>query len=211
MKIIVFEGIDASGKETQVKMLAHALSQMGYRVATASFPRYDTAIGFLIRKGLKDEIVMTDEALHMLLEVDKQNFTTEISKYESLGYDFLILDRFTLSNLAFGMAKGLDVEWLKQVQAKIRKADLTFLLDITAETSYKRKSSNYQFKELDKHELDSSLLNKARMAYQILASQLTDIDGEDSLIYTIDANDNPVVIHEQVLEILSLSFLMDEE
>lgn len=207
-KIICFEGIDASGKETQVRVLASKLKELGFRVATVSFPRYETEIGKLIKKGLKKEIPMSDETLHGLLELDRYDFLETLGSFQN--YDFLIFDRFTLSNLAFGMAKGIDINWIKEMQKRLPTPDLTFVLDITAETSYKRKSKSCNLQELDKHELDSSLLNRARMAYLVLAKKLSKTDGEDQLIYVIDANGNPAEVHEMVMDIVRLVFLTNE-
>ena len=201
MRIIAVEGIDASGKETQVKRLVESLRVMGYKACWDAFPRYNVAIGQWVKSGLTGRVDMTPEALHLLYEVDRVDFQADIKALEDMGYDFLVLDRYILSNLAYGMAKGLDLDWLKAVQSKLRKPDLTFVMDISAETSMKRKP-----KREDKHEEDSRLLNRARMAYTFLAGQLSEINGEDALIYVIDANNEPDDVHEMMIDITKLSF-----
>lgn len=183
MQLIVFEGIDASGKETQAKLLANTLEELGFSVYSDSFPRYETEVGKVIKSHLTGAIPLTDEGFHMLLEVDRQLFMGNLEKLESYGTDFMILDRFTLSNLAFGSAKGLDIEWLKNLQSKVRKPDLTFLVDISPQTSYERRKEGR-----DIHENDSELLVQARKNYvelyvdlAISGQPIFRINGEQSL------------------------------
>lgn len=197
VKIVAIEGIDASGKETQTRMLFDKLRRLGYNVQTESFPRYNTKIGKLIKACLEGRIKLTDEAFHMLLEADRLDFKEVIEFNSSVGTDYLILDRYTLSNLAFGMARGLDLDWLIQLQSPLPKADITFVLDISTETSLKRKNRS----ERDVHELDLSLLNRAKAAYVFLANKLS----KEELIYVIDANHaSPESIHDVIVSHLAL-------
>lgn len=164
MKLISFEGIDASGKETQAKMLVKHLTTNGYKVEFVSFPRYEAPIGELIKQALRGRYNFTMEALHMLYEVDRIDYMGIIEELEKQEYDFLVLDRFTHSNIAFGVANNLSYNWLNILQEYVRKPDIVFLLDIPIEESVKRRG-----KREDIFEEDLELLNKARMAYTLLA------------------------------------------
>lgn len=203
MIIVALEGIDASGKETQARLLAESLRAKGYLVAQETFPRYNTSIGILLKYWLAGKIQLSDEAAHMLFEADRQDYMKEMRQLEEV-FDFLILDRYTLSNLAFGMAKGIDLQWLKGMQKLIRKPDITFVLDITSETSFKRKDIGR-----DRHEMASHLLNRARAAYYTLG----DIQRveEDALVQIIDANVSPEDIHEVVLSHVEVFFLQPHQ
>lgn len=199
MKIISFEGIDACGKETQAELIALWLAEQGNTVLHEAFPRYDKPIGAVIRKWLDKEIQLSDEAVHMLYEADRQDFTDLMEYFQSLETDkdhILVLDRFTLSNLAFGRAKGLDVEWLAKLQEKVPKPDITFLLDISPETSIKRRS-----KGRDRHEEDTELLRKTRNAYlQELHDNLVKKSLQQVLI--IDGEQSVEEVHKQIKEYL---------
>lgn len=193
MQVIAFEGIDASGKQTQVDLLLNALHKKGKRVAHEAFPRYNETLGGVIRKHLNGDIELTEKGFHALLEADRIDFMETMERLEKEGYDYLILDRYTLSNLAFGVAKGLSLDWLRSLQTSLRQPDITFVMDITADTSRKRRPEGR-----DKHELDDGLLNRARSAYVVLADKL--FREEDQLIYLINANIAPPdLIHEEVL------------
>lgn len=177
MNIIAVEGIDASGKETQVAMLVEKLTDLGYKVATESFPRYDKPIGKVIRDWLDQKIELTTDSVHMLYEADRLDFSSEILDLTLQGYDFLILDRYTLSNLAFGAAKGMDVEWLLRLQDYVIPSQLTFLIHISAETSLSRRKDGR-----DRHEQDLELLDNASLSYSAVAhiENAIAIDGEQT-------------------------------
>lgn len=194
LKIIAFEGIDASGKETQAYKLYTSLENNGYKVATTDFPRYNKPIGALIKMYLANEIDLDPMAFHMLLEADRQDFMADIKALDKEGFDFLILDRFTLSNLAFGVAKGIDLDWLRSLQSKIVQPDLTFIMDVTVKTSMERKGAGK-----DRHETNKVLLSKARKTYNALANRL--FREEDMLSYVLDANHlSPDELHSVVID-----------
>lgn len=188
MKLISFEGIDASGKETQSIMLYEYLLNEGYNVFYESFPRYYTQVGKLIRKSLKGEINLTPEAHHMLYEVDRMDFMTILREMEERECDFVILDRYIHSNIAFGVANGLSYNWLKMIQEYIRKPDIVFLLDITVEESVRRRGDRQ-----DLFEKDLELLHKARMAYTLMVKH-------DPTIFPLWVGESsPEQIHEAIL------------
>lgn len=202
MKIIAFEGIDACGKETQAEMLVEWLREHKLAVLPESFPRYHEPIGQVIRQWLDGKVDITDEAVHMLYESDRQDFMElinwldfENSRNSVPVCDYIVLDRYVLSNLAFGLAKSIDYEWLKQLQSKVRKPDLTFILDIEPETSVARRTQGR-----DKHEQDLDLLYKSRFAYLALALE----DSENVIV--INGEHSKEAIHEQIKGVLSTHF-----
>lgn len=62
-KLIVIEGTDCSGKETQTKLLMERLKKDGEKVATLSFPMYDTPSGRIIGACLLGKPQMCDKYL----------------------------------------------------------------------------------------------------------------------------------------------------
>jgi len=190
--IIAFEGIDACGKETQTKMLSEALHNSGYMVWSETFPRYHTPIGKLIRSWLTGKVAINDEALHMLYEADRYDFKFELEFFEDNHdvCDLIILDRFTLSNLAFAKAKGIDESWLLKLQSAIPKPDLTIILDIPVEESFSRRTTR------DKHEKDTELLGKVRNEYKELAKNSSKL-GQQIII--LDGTKSPQAIHENIM------------
>lgn len=190
MKIIAFEGIDASGKETQSRLLSSWLSSKGLLVGYETFPRYELPMGKLIRDYLDGNISLSDEAVHMLYEADRVEFCNTLTKDVEL--DYLVLDRYILSNLAFGAAKGLDVDWLRALQKKVIQPDITFYIDIPVSVSFERRGEGR-----DIHEMNVPLLASARYAYRSLAL------NQEHTIYEIDGTKSVKEIHATVRELLT--------
>jgi len=187
MLTIAIEGTDAAGKQTQAAMLKDHLENTGLKVKVVSFPRYDTPIGKLIKSALRNEVVMSDMAMHMLLDVDKQDFSDNLLTQELDGFDVIIYDRYTMSNMAYCMAKGIPPDWVINIQSGLVKPDITFILHLPAEVSYERKHSNYSEEDLDKHEKDIDLLKRAETVYTILYALSNNPYNQD-IIYLVDAN-----------------------
>lgn len=196
MKIIAFEGIDAAGKETQIRLLTAALKKKGYRVIQETLPQYHTPIGALINDFLSGKVHLSESALHVLFEADRYDLQEDFDALDSIC-DVLILDRYVMSNLAFGAAKGLDLEWLHNLQSGLRKPDVTIVLDISARESFRRK------KRRDVHEQDVALLERAREAYLQLA------DEAEGLVYVVDGAAEKELVHQTILSYVELLLKCD--
>jgi len=72
----------------------------------------------------------------------------------------LICDRYLASSVAYGEAQGLDAVWLTEMQKYLPQPDITFLLDIDADVSARRKTA-----DRDKYERDLALLGRVRSSY----------------------------------------------
>lgn len=80
--------------------------------------------------------------------------------------DFVVADRYTASNLAYGVARGLDLEWLVALDRGLPIPDMVIVLDVPVTASFNRKSSNR-----DVHESDRDLLLRVRRGYLRLAKK----------------------------------------
>jgi len=165
-RIISIEGIDQSGKRTQTLRLAKMLQRSGFRVKTVSFPIYDSLSGKLIEHYLKGGKNYSSRALHMLYSLNRWE-NLELVKGLMRKADFLIADRYIPSNLAYGVSKGLTVEWLLGLDAGLPRADLVIVLDVPVRSSFARKS-----KHRDIHEQDSNLLTRVNESYRKLGKKL---------------------------------------
>ncbi len=65
-RLIAFEGLDQSGKQTQAEWLAEALRAAGHRVQTLSFPDYQTTIGAEIGAALQGRRDYGPDVLQLL-------------------------------------------------------------------------------------------------------------------------------------------------
>jgi dTMP kinase len=161
--LIGIEGIDAAGKRTQSSLLVSWLRKKGFSVSTASFPDYSTIVGREIRRFLYDPKTYPKEAGHMLYAVNRWE---NRSKLESLlaKSDVTVVDRYTESNFAYGVANGLPLGWLSNLEAGLPKTDLVIVLDAPPHALYDRRLSGK-----DRYERSLVIQRRAREAYKALA------------------------------------------
>ncbi len=172
--LVVFEGLDQSGKETQAQLLRDRLKAAGRRVRIVTFPDYGTSLGEEIARALQGERDYSPDVLQLLFVANRYERKPDMEGALESGI-VVLCDRYVASTVAYGEAQGLDPEWLGHVQAFLPQPDLTILLDITPETSVGRKST-----DRDHFEGNMALLNEVRASYMRQASLAgwTVIDGE---------------------------------
>lgn len=180
---IVIEGIDAVGKKTQTAALVSWLRSSGLSVATMSFPIYGTAIGKEIKKFLAGKTHYPPQVRAMLYAANRWE---ELETMESLlsENDVLIMNRYSGSNLAYGVSSGLSFDWLLGLEAGLPEPDLVLLLDAPPAKLSRRKKHNK-----DSYERDARLQLKARRAYLKLSYMLKwkVIDADSSVDETREA------------------------
>ncbi len=98
--------------------------------------------------------------LYSLNRWENQDLITKMT--ERAG--FVIADRYYPSNLAYGVARGLDLGWLVELDRGFPSASLVIVLDVPVPASFARKSRGR-----DVHERDRQLLVKVRRTYRTLA------------------------------------------
>ena len=146
-KLVVFEGIDASGKSTQVKMLLRALNSRTTPHDFFSFPRTDErGYGEAIAMFLRGEFG-TVESVHpyliaALFAGDRLEAKRHIDRSLAFG-KLVVIDRYVYSNLAFQAAKLRDPtardrfrEWISYIEWECNKLpvpDLTVFFDVPFE------------------------------------------------------------------------------
>ncbi len=122
---VVFEGIDGTGKATQLKLLENYLNENSFSVSTFDFPAYDSFIGkeigtLLSKKDKHDAISLPPKVMSILFAVDRSQFRSEIVR--SLERDqFTLCNRYSLSNIVFQSVRaGYDLsEWIQTVEHSI--------------------------------------------------------------------------------------------
>jgi dTMP kinase len=165
-RIIALEGIDQSGKRTQTRLLANELRKKDAKVSTISFPIYKSASGRQIQRFLQGKQEYPATALHMLYSLNRWENQEQIIKLTQ-NSDFVIADRYYPSNLAYGVSRGLSLEWLQGLDRGLPTASLVIVLDVPVPASFTRKSRGR-----DVHEKNRQLLVKVRRTYQTLAKKL---------------------------------------
>jgi dTMP kinase len=157
--LIVFEGLDQSGKQTQAEALRDWLTAQGRVVRLLSFPTYDTPIGGEIARALQGERDYGPDVMQLLYVANRFEWKPEIDRELAAG-SVLVCDRYLASSIAYGEAQGLNPRWLAEIQAPLPRPDLTVLLDISPDVSLARKQAGR-----DKYERDLPLLSRVRGSY----------------------------------------------
>jgi dTMP kinase len=158
--LIVFEGLDQSGKETQARTLRARLEQAGHHVRMASFPDYETPIGAELQHALAGERDFNPEVMQLLYVANRFEYKPRLERWLATG-DVVICDRYRASSVAYGEAQGLDPAWLELIQQALPAPALTLLLDIAPETAAARKQTGR-----DRYERDLALLGRVRASYR---------------------------------------------
>jgi len=142
---IVLEGIDGAGKSTQAKMLAEWFEERGHEVVLTKEPT-DTAFGKLIRRlvltggrvGIIDGAKISHEAEALLFAADRAEHIHKLIRPSLKEGKVVISDRYFYSSLAYQWARGLDLEWLIDLNRFAIRPDIAILLDIPAKESMRR-------------------------------------------------------------------------
>jgi dTMP kinase len=189
--LIAIEGIDQSGKRTQANLLARRLATKRYRASVWDFPDYRTSLGKQLRAYLAGKNRFDYHAVHLLYAANRWERAEELNREIGRGRN-IIVNRYSPSNLAYGLAHGLPLDWLKSLENGLPKADMVFVLDVAPHTSFRRKTV-----KRDVHEGDHQYLKKVRSAYLWLAREYgwKVIDGED----------DPETVHSEVWKLVTRS------
>ena len=143
---ITFEGIDLSGKSTQIKLLAAYLTELKKRVVIVREPG-GTKISEKIRDVLldKDNSSMDDTTEFLLFSASRIQLTHEIINPSLKKNYYVLSDRYYDSSTAYqGYGGGLDLKMINRVNEIASSGiepDITFLLEINLKCWLERKKS----------------------------------------------------------------------
>ena len=149
---IALEGIDGSGKSTQVKLLATAMTAAGPNVYS-TFEPTDGMIGNVLRNILKGNIKADHRVIAGLFLADRLdhllNEETGIVKKMQEGYT-VITDRYYFSSYAYH-GTHMDMDWVIEANkmcAQILKPNLNIFIDVPPEISMQRINAGRESTEL---------------------------------------------------------------
>lgn len=199
-KLIVIEGTDCSGKETQSNLLIEKLKNDGIRIEKFSFPNYNSPTGKIIggpylgksyicegwfpegAPNVDPRVSALYYAADRLYNIDKINFLLENGVS-------VILDRYVYSNMAHqgGKLDNADdrhamYDWLDNLEfnlLSLPKPDISVFLHMPFELSLTLKKNREE--DLDQNEKDKNHLINAENAFIELAKKYN--------FYTIECND----------------------
>ena len=223
MKLFVIEGVDGSGKSTQIKLLSEFLTGKGYSCEFLHFPRTDAPyFGELIARFLRGEFGSLNEVdpylVAMLYAGDRRDASELIGEWLGKG-KIVLLDRYTYSNIAYQCAKLNDnieqdklMKWILALEFEhfgIPKPDLNIFLDVPFSFTEKKLNSgrtgndrSYLRGTRDIHEVSLVFQKKVRNIYLRVAQS-------DNTLSLVDCSDTagkmqpPASISDLIIRIIS--------
>jgi len=139
---IAFEGVEGSGKSTQVRLLAGALRELGVDAVVTREPG-GTAAGEAIRAVALDKELHLDAVAELMLMLAARSvFVGEVVKPALAEGRVVLTDRFELSTFAYqGGGRGLPLDRIKEINAMATEGirpDLSVVLDVEVEDGQAR-------------------------------------------------------------------------
>ena len=214
-KLIVFEGIDGSGKSAHYKRVCARLEAEGIKYNHIVFPRYDNESSSLIRMYLGGEFGSNPAdvnayAASTFYAVDRfAAYRTDWGKAYDSG-EFILSDRYTTSNAVHQGAKLADCElegffdWLydfEYVKLGLPRPDLVIYLDVSVETSLRRMKHRQEktHTAADIHEKDIAYLENCLR----VADKAADYYGWTRIPFETDGAERKIEEkHEEIYSII---------
>lgn len=199
-KFIVFEGLDGSGKSTQISMLSEKLKLLGRKVYCTAEPT-NSATGGLIRDTLSNNYKRDATELAGLFLSDRiahnVNPVWGIKKFLDDGID-VICDRYYYSSFAY-QGLGTDLSWIMDMNLncpEIMKPDLCIFLDVDYRKCKARVDEERPHLEI--FEGDESIMEATRLQFYEVLRLL----NEREHIQIVDANRPKNVVADEIYRIV---------
>ena len=197
-KLIVFEGIDGTGKSTQLQMAAETLQCQGYEVVATREPT-NGPHGQRIRQLYQNrETASREEELQLFIDDRKEHVQSVIEPALSAG-KIVLCDRYYLSTAAYQGAAGLDPEKIISRNSFAPEPDLAIIFQLEPEESISRITGS-RGDQLNDFEQQDSLERVKTIFDQMDFRYITRIDASLSV----------ELVHQDVIKRIS-SLLQDKE
>ena len=198
---ITLEGIEGSGKSTQIRHLAEVLTQAGYPVLQTREPGGTAtaeAIRHILLTASSHESVTPQAEALLILAARCQHVTHLIMPALRQG-TVVLCDRFSGSTFAYqGFARGLDLQWLRaanEVATGGLTPDLTLVLDLPVSVGLARRRADHgQQNRLDRE--TERFHRKVRRGFLTLAAEAP------ARMKIVNANRSAQQVQDEITEIV---------
>jgi dTMP kinase len=196
---VVFEGIDGTGKSTQVRLLQQALEQAGETPVVSREPT-DGPWGRRIRESATTGRMPVSEELAAFIR-DRTGHVNELILPALRRGRIVILDRYYYSTIAYQGARGADpVRIQAEMEERFPKPDVVFLLDMDPVTAVQRIARHRREDPNEFERLEG--LERVRSIFHSL---------QDDRIVRIDAGQPEGEVHRQIVAMLANGPLQSRE
>ncbi len=135
-KLIAVEGLDGSGKSTQIYLVHQWLKSRGYRVFFSEW-NSSVLVKDATKKGKKRQL-LTPTTFSLIHATDfADRYERQILPLLRAGY-VVLCDRYMYTAFARDAVRGCDRDWLRRLYGFARKPDLTFFFRLPLEVALGR-------------------------------------------------------------------------
>ena len=200
-RFIVLEGLDGSGKSTQITLLAQALQAQGRKVHCTAEPT-SSATGGLIRDTLSGSYARSGAELAALFLTDRIAHNVDpVRGFRRLlreGWD-VVCDRYYYSSFAY-QGLSTDLDWVLDMNLNcpdLAKPDLCVFLDVDYRSCKERLDQDRASLEI--FERDPEQMNETRRLFLEVFRRL---EGREN-IRVVDANRSAGEVAEEILQLVN--------
>jgi len=201
-KLITFEGIDGSGKSTQIKLISDILHKNNINNIVIREPG-----GTKISEKIRDILLDNDNTISKYTEAllflsSRSQLVNEVIKPALDRGCYILCDRYIDSTTAYqGYGRGIDLSQIKVLNDLAIESiypDITFILDININTSLSRRLT----KSKDRMEqVNKNFLIKVRKAYLKIA------DDDKKRCIVVDCNNKSIIdINNELVSFMNLRY-----
>ena len=188
--LINLEGIDGCGKSTQTILLQKKLEELGEKTVVLKEPT-NGPHGQKLWDVLHGKRKATNEEILEFFILDRKQHVNEKIQPALDDGTIVLMDRYYYSSMAYQVAGGLDVEYIRNKHDFAPNPDIVLIFDLPVSTALERVRGHSEADEFEKEEH----LEKVREAYLNLES--------DPLVRIVDSVRTPEEIFEEVWKLVS--------
>ncbi len=169
-RLLVFEGLDGSGKTTQAGLLGKWLAARGYRVFFTAWNSSEL-VANVIRRGKKKGL-LTPTTFSLLHATDfADRFERKILPPLRAGY-LVLCDRYAYTAFARDAARGCDPEWVRMIYSFAPEPDLAFYFRVPVATTLRRKLASREKISYYEAGMDLGLADEVEASYERFQGRL---------------------------------------
>ena len=169
-RLLVFEGLDGSGKSTQAALIGKWLAAQGYRVFSTEWNSSEL-VASVIKRGKKKGL-LTPTTFSLLHATDfADRFERKILPPLRAGY-LVVCDRYAYTAFVRDAARGCDPAWVRTIYSFAPRPDLAFYFRVPVATTLRRKLASRQKINYYEAGMDLGLSDVLEESYERFQSRL---------------------------------------
>lgn len=171
-KLIAVEGVDGSGKSTQIDLLHKWLRSRGRKVFFSEWNSSEL-VADATRKG-KRRLLLTPTTFSLIHATDfADRYERQILPMLKAGY-IVLCDRYIFTSFARDRARGCEDEWLRELYGFTRVPDITFYFHVPVEVALERLLRARQEPNWFEAGMDLGLSLDIRESFRIFQGRVTE-------------------------------------